>query len=267
MNFRKVWLLVRKEWFELRGERTLLVTIVIFPLIFTLLPIGLMIGSTNWTTSNNSNSQLTLILQASNPLLRDLSVLELGQIIVGQQFALMFLILPTMLPAVIAAYSIVGEKTRRTLEPLLATPTTTTELLLGKCIAALMPALVCNGMFGIVFIMGIRATALSPMVHETILSSAWAILWLLAAPLIALTSVALTVWMSSRVNDPRTAQQLASVFILPLFVLMLGQMVGVVVLSPGLALMFVIGAAVIAGITLLIAVRFFQRETILTRWR
>lgn len=265
MNFRKVWLLVRKEWFELRGERTLLATIVIFPVIFTLLPIGLMIASTRWGTS--SDGQMVLFLRASNPLFRDLSLLELAQIVIGQQFAVMFLILPTMLPSTIAAYSIVGEKTRRTLEPLLATPTTTTELLLGKSIAALLPALTFNGVFGIVFILSIRATALSPIVHETILSTAWLILWLVGAPLIALSSIALTVWMSSRVNDPRTAQQLASVFILPLFLLMLGQMVGVVVLNPQSALLFVAGAAVITVITMAIAVRFFQRESILTRWR
>lgn len=46
-------------------------------------------------------------------------------------FTLMFMILPVTIPVTIAAYSIVGEKTTRSLEPLLATPITTTELLLG----------------------------------------------------------------------------------------------------------------------------------------
>jgi ABC-2 type transport system permease protein len=50
-----------------------------------------------------------------------------------------FVILATVLPSTIAAYSIVGEKVEKTLEPLLATPTTDGEILLGKSIASFIP--------------------------------------------------------------------------------------------------------------------------------
>src|SRR5665647_457663 len=50
-----------------------------------------------------------------------------------------FVILATVLPSTIAAYSIVGEKVEKTLEPLLATPTTDGEILLGKSIASFLP--------------------------------------------------------------------------------------------------------------------------------
>ena len=59
--------------------------------------------------------------------------------------------MPLMVPVTIAAYSIVGEKITRSLEPLLATPVTTTELLLGKGLAAALPgvgtAWACYGIF------------------------------------------------------------------------------------------------------------------------
>ena len=41
----------------------------------------------------------------------------------------------------LAAHAIVGEKQARTLEPLLATPITTTELLVAKVLGALVPTL------------------------------------------------------------------------------------------------------------------------------
>jgi ABC-type Na+ efflux pump permease subunit len=43
-----------------------------------------------------------------------------------------FVVLATVLPSTIAAYSIVGEKVEKTLEPLLATPTTDGEILLER---------------------------------------------------------------------------------------------------------------------------------------
>jgi ABC-type Na+ efflux pump permease subunit len=56
--------------------------------------------------------------------------------------ALLFLlIIPSGTPAVIAAYSVVGEGDQGTLEPALTTPIRRTELLLGKGLAAILPTL------------------------------------------------------------------------------------------------------------------------------
>ena len=50
-------------------------------------------------------------------------------------FSFWFVILAASLPLGIASYSIVGEKIQKSLEPLLATPMTDSEILLGKSIA------------------------------------------------------------------------------------------------------------------------------------
>ena len=51
----------------------------------------------------------------------------------------MFMLIPLFIPVNIAAYSIVGEKTTHSLEPLLATPISTGELLAGKNLASVIP--------------------------------------------------------------------------------------------------------------------------------
>ena len=56
-----------------------------------------------------------------------------------------------MLPTVLGAYSVIGEREQGTLEPLLGTPVTTEEFMLGKALAMLVPAIVESYLiFGII---------------------------------------------------------------------------------------------------------------------
>ena len=57
-------------------------------------------------------------------------------------FPFFFIILSALLPLYISSYGIVGEKTEKNLEPLLATPTSDGEILMGKCIGSFLPVLV-----------------------------------------------------------------------------------------------------------------------------
>src|SRR5205823_3949421 len=67
----------------------------------------------------------------------------------------MFLVLPIFLPILLAAQSIGGERERRTLEPLLATPVSTLSIILGKSIAALVPAMLITWVAAALFCAGI----------------------------------------------------------------------------------------------------------------
>jgi hypothetical protein len=59
---------------------------------------------------------------------------------------------------------------------------------------------------------------------------------LVETPLLALIGVALIVVLSSRVNDPRAAQQISTVLVVPVLALLFGQLAGVIVLGATLAL-------------------------------
>ncbi len=139
-----------------------------------------------------------------------------------------------ILPSVIASYSVVGEKSNRTLEPLLATPLKTWELLAGKMLAALIPAMALTWICGALYIAGVWAGALSPRVFAAVVSPGWLTVFLLCTPLLALIAIAAMVAISARVNDPRTAQQF-SVVVVPFLGVFFGQLTGVLVLSPLIA--------------------------------
>ena len=63
-----------------------------------------------------------------------------------------FVLIPAILPSIIASYSIVGEKIEKSLEPLLATPTTDGELLLGKSLASFVPCMAVTYLAAAIFV-------------------------------------------------------------------------------------------------------------------
>ena len=192
---------------------------------------------------------------------------EVAQTLIGRQFSIMFMLLPVFIPSVIASYAIVGEKRDRTLEPVLAAPIRTWELLVGKSLAALLPTLALSAASAVVFAVGVLLLAQSRAVAAAVISPGWVAVLVLDAPLLALIGVGLIVIVSSRVNDPRTAQQVSAVLVVPVIALVFGNITGVLVLSP---LVAIVGAAMLAAlavVTFRIAARLFDREAILIRWR
>ena len=86
-------------------------------------------------------------------------------------------------------------------------------------------------------------------------------------PLLAIASVSVAVMVSSRANDPRVAEQLSMLVILPLLAVFFGQIAGLFFINETLIL-WMAGALVLIDAGLLaFATQLFQRETILTRWK
>jgi len=266
MNTTRITLVLRKEWREVIQQRGLVLSSIFLPLLFTVMPLVILYASGHVPADQIKNSPSPADILKLYPALAGLSPTELIQALTGPPLSILLLMTPVILPSIIASYSIVGEKVNQTLEPLLATPITTPELLLSKILASLLPALGITWFFGGIYAVGMAFVALSPRVYEAIISPSWLILLLLCAPLLALIAVAATVAVSSRVNDPRTAQQISAIIILPVIALVLGQFTGLLVLSPVLVLIIAAVLALIAIAATWVATRLFQREVILTRW-
>ncbi|MDQ2996698.1 MAG: ABC transporter permease subunit [Chloroflexota bacterium] len=162
-------IVLQKEWREFKQQRTLIISIIVLPLLLTLIPL-IALFAIGMDTSANTPDKFTRELMTRNPVLAGMSEAEAAQSVMGQAFSSMFLLMPMILPSIIAAYSIVGEKTNRTLEPLLATPIKTWELLTAKMLASLIPSLALTWLAGLVFIIGIGVAALNGRVFAAIVS-------------------------------------------------------------------------------------------------
>jgi len=257
--------LLHKEWLEFKQQRVLLFSIIFVPLLLMLIPL-IALFAIGMDTSAGNPDQFTRELMTRNPAFAGMSEAEVAQSVMGQTFSTVFLLIPMLLPSIIASYSIVGEKSNRTLEPLLATPIKTWELLSGKILAALLPSILLTWLAATIFVAGVWAAALSARVFAAIVSPGWLTVLGLCTPLLALIAIAAMVAISSRVNDARTAQQFSAWVVVPFLAVIFSQIAGVLVLSPLIALVAAIMLAVIAGLAIWGVTALFQREVILTKW-
>jgi ABC-2 type transport system permease protein len=174
---------------------------------------------------------------------------------------------PLIIPINIAAFSVVGEKATRSLEPLLATPITTIELLVGKNLAAVTPAVLATWVGFTLFIIGAWIIVRSPNVISSLLDPMWWIAIIVVGPLLAILSVNFSLMVSSRVNEPRVAEQLSALVILPVLALFFAQIAGLLIVNRQIVLLLCVILLILDIVMVYLAVRLFHRETILTRWK
>ncbi len=190
MNVQRVRPVVRKEVREFRRNRFVIVTMAVLPFIFLITPM------------------ITLFkipASASGPEVRAA---------VGVM-SLLMLIVPIVIPPVIAAYSVVGERDQGTLEPVLTTPVSASELLLGKAVAAFVPSVGVAYTIYFIAAISIRIGA-AHVVSSVVWHPPQLLAQLLFTPLLAGWSIWVGIGVSTRASDVRVAQQLATLAGLPL---------------------------------------------------
>jgi ABC-2 type transport system permease protein len=257
-----VWTILRREWIETIRNRLLLSTIIIPPLILTIAPIVLAGAIGQRALPPGLAAQIL----GQKPEWAAFTPGELAGAFAVQQFLVFFLLMPAYIPLSIATFSIIGEKQARSLEPVLAAPIRTVELLAGKAIAALVPGVLAGWATYVVFV-ALASVVYGPHLFGVVTDPSWLAGVFLLGPAVGLASVVSGVIVSSRVNDPRVAQQIGGVIIVPIVGLVLAQASGTILVgATGYAVMTVV-VLVVALVGLRIGVRLFDREAILTRWR
>lgn len=257
--------ILHKEWADTLRNKLILYVIIFVPLIMTAIPIVLLFVTARAPVNPADLEEMRGML--NNPLFAGMDPYEAIQSVLASNMLVLFLIMPLMVPVTIASYSIVGEKITRSLEPLLATPITTSRLMIGKSLAAALPGVVMTWLCYAVFILVARFLAVSDRVFSVFIAPMWLIVMLILVPLLTVLAVNTGIIISSRVNDPRAAEQLGALVILPFMVLFIGAFTGLILLNTTTFLVTSLIVAVIDVALVLIGVRLFQRETILTRWK
>jgi ABC-type Na+ efflux pump permease subunit len=177
----------------------------------------------------------------------------------------MYLIVPLMMASVIAADSFAGEKERKTLEALLYTPTTDRELLLGKLLAAWLPA-VAVGLIGFVaYSIVANVAGWSTMGEIFFPNLMWLALALWVAPAVAGLGLVVTVLISARAEGFQDAYQMGAIVVLPILLLVVGQASGVMYFSTGLVVLLGAVFWLIDGVLLWWGSRWFRRTELFSR--
>jgi len=265
MSRERIRALLRKELLDLARNPTALVPVAIITVFSLVLPFLLTVAVPAFAGRGlGEDAGLLRITAAAHPpaaLSDDARV----QFFLFEQFLVLFLLTPVTGALVLAAHAVVGEKQARALEPLLATPITTIELLAAKLFGAAIPTFAIS-FAGLALYAGGMLTFGEPGVALAMINvrSLLLVLWL--APAAGLVSLQSAVLISSRVSDPRTAQQWGVLIIAPLSGLFIAQLMGSLWFSA--KVLAVLGLGLLVGwiLLLLFSVAIFERETILTRW-
>ncbi len=261
----KIRALVAKEWAEVFRNRFVVFAVAFMPLVLTAIPLLILYSLA--AGGEGPGLPLDDISLQLSALCEGLPASACGQYVIVTQFMPMFLIMPVIIPITIASYSIVGEKTTRTLEPLLATPITTLELLLGKGFAAALPAILATWGSFFIFVIGALVMGLQQAVIDKFFDPLWLLAILLVGPLLAVAAVSLAVMISSRTSEPRVAEQISGLLILPIVGLVVAQTTGFILLDTALILWIVLFLTLLDAGLIFFAIQLFQRESILTRWK
>lgn len=256
--------IIDKEWAEVFKNKMVLFTVGLMPVLFVVILLVQLVVMRQVDPAEMNDAPAAVLAACDT---QGLSPTECMQGYLVGSFMALFLIIPVMIPVTIAAYSIVGEKTTRSLEPLLATPTSTAEIILGKGLASVIPAIAATWLSFGLFLIGARLMAVSERVFALIADPLWLVGMFIAAPLLCVLSVTTAIAVSSRVNDPRAAEQLSAMLIIPVMALMFGRIIGFITLNVGTMLIFSLLLLLVNAGMVVVAVKLFQREVILTRWK
>ncbi len=262
MRRRIIATILRREFAETLRNRLLMSTILIPPILLTVAP--LLLASAIGAHALSPDLAKAVLVQ--RPEWAGFSESELAGAFAVQQFLAFFLLMPAYIPLAIATFSIIGEKQARSLEPVLAAPIRTVELLAGKALAALIPGVLAGWLTYLVFA-ALASVVYGPHLFGVVTDSSWLAGTFVLGPAVGLVSVVAGVITSSRVSDPRAAQQIGGVVIVPIIAVTLLQTTGTLLVGASgylvlAAILFVIS---LGGLRL--GVRLFEREAILTRWR
>ena len=246
---RRILAVVRRDITVLRGNRAVLVPLLVMSGLFVVLlplavgmlarlgdPTAAMSRAATDTPDTDLSELLNGVPDWVFASLPGTPAAELSAVLLGYLIPPLVLIVPLLFALVIATDAIVGERERGTLEGLLLAPLSDRELVTAKLIGALLPALTV-GVCGSVVYAVITDVLLWPYLNGPLLPNAtWLLVVLWVGPSMVTAALGLAVWVSARVRTTQGAQQISGLAVLPTVFLAMGQLSGLLFLSPGLLL-------------------------------
>ena len=272
LRVKKAMLVFRKDWREVSRNWQVILPIVVVPLMISvLLPVILtVIPSLAATPGTLLSGFETLIENLPNHVQEQLEGMTQQQVMIYIMalyfFAPFFLIIPLMASSVIASDSFAGEKERKTIEALLATPMSDGELFLGKMLVSFVPSMIVTGISFLVYSTVFDLLSFGIFNGALLLPNLdWVLLIFGLAPVVALASIGLTVMISVKVKGFREAQQISVILLIPILALVFGQVTGAIIFGPMVNTALIGLFAIIDLAVFKIGVKLFKREEILSK--
>jgi ABC-type Na+ efflux pump permease subunit len=238
VNRRRVWAIARKELREYRRNRSILVAMTIFPFVFLAQPlISIFLAPAGASGAIRHTNELLYLLG-----------------------------IPILVPATLAAYAVSGERQQGSLEPVLSTPITREEFILGKAVAVIGPSVIVAYVVYAVFLVAVALFA-QPEVAAAILQGQDVVVQIVYTPLLAAAATWIGLAISTRTSDIRVAQQLSILGNLPLIVAAVALAFDIIHVTNGLLVVIGVAIAVFDLQAWRIVSPMFDRERLISGTR
>jgi ABC-2 type transport system permease protein len=251
MNKTAVWAIAQKDMGVIRSNKQILLPMIIVPLVIgVILPtVLLLVAKSVDVSAKDLNSIMNMVQKLPAGELRDQLLAmpsvnhQVIYLAVNYFLAPLFLLIPVLSSAIIAANSFVGEKERRTLESLLFAPIDVKSLFIGKVLSALIPTLLLT--VGSFVLFGLVADGVGFSMFGRLIfpNWNWVVLMLWVVPSISLCTILFNVLISARVKGFQEAQQIGGLIVLPVIAMVVAQVSGLMFLQP--TLLLIIGAVLL----------------------
>lgn len=230
---------IRKEMRDYRRKRSIVVTMLILPFMFLIEPVvAIFVVPASSGVSDPRNYVILPVLY--------------------------LLLIPSIMPSTLAAFTVVGEREQGTLEPLLTTPISQQEFIAGKGAAVLIPTMALTyGVYGL-FLLAVEVFAKSVVSSAIFGQGSLLVALILMAPLLASWSIAVGMAVSVRATEIRVAQQLGALASIPPVLLILILAVGVIHPTLAVALIFSIILLGVDVRAIRIVAKMMNRERLVT---
>jgi ABC-2 type transport system permease protein len=232
IEWAKVAAIVRRDLTAVRRAKAVFLPMLLVPFVLlVLLPLGIGLAAATASSVNVTPFLDRLPADLAEPIISRPPNEQLVLLVNGYLLAPLFLIVPLMVSAVLAADAFAGEKERRTLESLLHLPVSDRDLFVAKLLVSFVPALAVSWI-GFVGFAVVTNTVAWPIVHRIFIpTQLWLVMILWVAPAVAALGLGVMVRVSARASTTQEANQLGGAVILPLIFLAMGQATGLLLVD------------------------------------
>ena len=254
---RAISAIVIKDMREITANRQLLLTIVVVPLVLTLVMPTIYFLTAHFAPEEVEELQQLMRLLPVEAQAVGAEAL-MAKLLLDNILPMFFLIIPMM-----AASSFVGEKEQRTLETLLYCLLTVKQLFYAKVLASfLMSMLVSWSSFlMMVLVLGLEFYVLTGGMMT--LGVSWVLVMVCLSPAVSLIAITLIVRGSAKAQNVMEAQQKAAFLVLPVVFLIAGQFIGAMLINAWILAGLSLGLGVLAWVLLRMSLNKFCGEMLL----
>jgi ABC-2 type transport system permease protein len=261
-----IWAVISKDITAVSRSKAVVIPMLAVPiLLLIVLPLGIGLAAQGKGVVEGTG----LLDQIPGGLADEISSLppeeQLVVLVNGYLLAPLFLIVPLMVSAVLAADAFAGEKERKTLEGLLHHPISDRDLFFAKLGTAYVPAVAVSWIGFVLFAIVANGVSWNQVGRIFVPTQLWLVVILWIAPAVAATGLGIMVRVSARVRTSQEANQLGGAVILPLIFLAVGQSTGLLLVTVPVALGVGVLLWMVAFLLIRGGARRFTRDALAAR--